>query len=69
MLYQTKMVDVAYDSAGLINGLDQTFGRIFQYDLEGHLVFAFGGSLYVLDSEKNSITVFEETTYGAYSKT
>ena len=85
MLYQTKMVDVAYDSAGLINGLDQTFGRIFQYDLEGHLVFAFGGtgtqeglfeqavavdsfggSLYVLDSEKNSITVFEETTYGAY---
>lgn len=84
-LYQTKLVDVAYDEAGLINGIDQTFGRIFQYDLEGHLVFAFGGvgtqegnfdqavaidtyegNLYVLDSVKNSITVFKETDYGAY---
>lgn len=84
-LYETAMVDVAYDEDGLVNGLDRTFGRIFQYDKEGHLIFAFGGTgdqtgnfrqavaidtykgdIYVLDSEKASITVLEETSYGAY---
>ncbi len=84
-LYETAMVDVAYDENGLVNGLDRTFGRVFQYDNEGHLVFAFGGigdqegnfrqavaidtyegAIYVLDCEKNSITVMEETSYGAY---
>lgn len=84
-LYETAMVDVAYDENGLVNGLDRTFGRVFQYDNEGHLIFAFGGigdqvgtfrqavaidtfegDIYVLDSEKASITVMEETSYGAH---
>lgn len=43
-VWQTAIIDVAYDGDGLIVGLDRTYGRIFEYDTEGHLVFAFGGT-------------------------
>ena len=38
----TSFVDVDVDAEGFMNGLDATRGRIFQYDQEGDLLYAFG---------------------------
>ncbi len=40
----TQFVDVCVDQNGLINGLDRTRGRVFQYNTEGRLISIFGGS-------------------------
>ena len=40
----TQFVDVCVDGNGLINGLDRTRGRVFQYNTEGRLISIFGGS-------------------------
>lgn len=39
----TTFVDIEVDKEGFIYGLDSTRGRIFQYDQECNLIFAFGG--------------------------
>lgn len=76
--------DIDVSSEGFINCLDQTNGRIFQYDEDCGLLFITGASgnqlgtfrqasavesssdhLFVLDSHKNTITVFSETPFGA----
>jgi len=36
-------VDVSISNSGLISALDQTTGRVFQYDKLGNLLFIFGG--------------------------
>jgi tetratricopeptide (TPR) repeat protein len=36
-------VDVSISKSGLISALDQTTGRVFQYDKLGNLLFIFGG--------------------------
>src|SRR5690606_21635267 len=36
-------VDISVSQRGLITGLDQTTGRLFQYDKLGNLLFIFGG--------------------------
>jgi tetratricopeptide (TPR) repeat protein len=36
-------VDVSVSKSGLISALDQTTGRVFQYDKLGNLLFIFGG--------------------------
>lgn len=80
---QNSYVDIDVSPSGLINCLDYTNGRIFQYDEECNLLFIFGGKgyqlgtfrqvsavesseecVYVADSQKNTITVFEETEFG-----
>lgn len=80
---QNSYVDIDVSPTGLINCLDYTNGRIFQYDEECNLLFIFGGKgyqlgtfrqvsavessedcLYVADSQKNTVTVFEETEFG-----
>lgn len=80
---QNAYVDIDVSPDGLINCLDYTNGRIFQYDEDCNLLFIFGNkgyqlgtfrqvsaiessehNVYVADSQKNSITVFEETTFG-----
>lgn len=38
----TTFADVVYDEEGYINCIDDTRGRIFQYDEESNLLFAFG---------------------------
>ncbi len=40
----TQFVDICVDRNGLINGLDRTRGRVFQYNTEGRLISIFGGS-------------------------
>ncbi len=40
----TQFVDICVDKNGVINGLDVSRGRIFQYDTEGRLLNIFGGS-------------------------
>lgn len=80
-------VDVAVDSDGFINILDQANGRVFQYDPESRLLHIFGNNadsgygfktaaaiecvddnILILDSAKNTITVFAPTEYGALVK-
>ena len=80
---QNSYVDIDVSPDGLINCLDYTNGRIFQYDEECNLLFIFGekgwqlgtfrqvsaiesteDSIYVADSQKNTITVFKETRFG-----
>lgn len=80
---KNSYVDIDVSPDGLINCLDYTNGRIFQYDEDCNLLFIFGEkgyqlgtfrqvsaiessehSIYVADSQKNTITVFEETTFG-----
>lgn len=39
----TQFVDICVDNNGLINGLDRTRGRVFQYDTEGRLISILGG--------------------------
>ncbi len=39
----SQFVDVDVDEASFINGLDANRGRVFQYDQESNLLFAFGG--------------------------
>lgn len=39
----TQFVDICADDNGIINCLDYSRGRIFQYDDEGHLLNIFGG--------------------------
>ena len=82
-----KFTDIAVDSDGFINILDQENGRIFQFDPESRLLHIFGGSansgfgfanatsievvdedIAVIDSGKNTLTVFRPTEYGAYVK-
>ena len=40
----TQFVDICVDADGMINGLDFSRGRIFQYDSEGKLLTIAGGS-------------------------
>lgn len=40
--YATRLTDVAVGDNGIINILDYTTGRVFQYDKECHLLFIFG---------------------------
>lgn len=42
--YSTRLTDVAVSSDGIINILDYTSGKIFQYDKEANLMFIFGTS-------------------------
>lgn len=81
---KNSYVDIDITDDGLINCLDYTTGRIFQYDEECSLLFITGSTgnqlgtfsqvsalestaenLYVVDSQKNSITVFNETKFGS----
>ena len=39
----SRFIDVDVDENGFINGLDANRGRVFQYDQESNLLFAFGG--------------------------
>ena len=74
-------IDIAEN--GDINCLDQTTGRVFQYDNECNLLFitgsiarqlggfeqvaaleSYGENLYVLDSSKDTVTIFVETSFG-----
>ncbi len=78
-----SFVDVAVNNEGFVNILDQSNGRVFQFDPESRLLHIFGGNansgygferacaietigenIAVLDSKKNSITVFRPTEYG-----
>lgn len=82
-MQESRLTDITVDSKGFISALDYYQGRIFQYDSQSNLMFAFGGlgeqtgffrkpvaidtyddKLYVLDENKNNITVFEKTYYG-----
>lgn len=82
--YKTMLTDIDIGENGLINCLDFSTGRVFQYDRECNLLFIFGtkanqvggfdsvsaieslGSrIFVVDSRKNTITVFKETDFGA----
>ncbi len=40
--YQTRLTDISIGDNGLINILDYTSGRVFQYDRECNLLFIFG---------------------------
>ena len=40
----TQFIDICVSDGGIINGLDLSRGRIFQYDTEGRLLNIFGGS-------------------------
>ncbi|MHB1452598.1 MAG: hypothetical protein ACYCYM_01410 [Saccharofermentanales bacterium] len=40
----TTLIDVDYDEEGYINCIDETRGRIFQYDNESNMIFAFGST-------------------------
>lgn len=40
---ESRFTDIVVDSDGFINALDYYQGRIFQYDSQGNLMFAFGG--------------------------
>ncbi|MBQ6041781.1 MAG: hypothetical protein IJL32_13550 [Oscillospiraceae bacterium] len=42
--YKTKIIDVDIGDDGSINCLDQTTGRVFQYDKEADLLFILGSS-------------------------
>ena len=78
-----SFVDVAVDTDGFINILDQENGRIFQFDPESRLLHISGGrsdsgygfnkasaietvgeKIAVIDSVKNTLTVFTATEYG-----
>jgi tetratricopeptide (TPR) repeat protein len=78
----STFVDLAVHRSGVYSALDQKRGRIFTYDAEGVLLYAFGGlgpaeglftiptaicylddDLLVLDSAKNSLTVFEPASF------
>ncbi len=80
-------VDIAVDTDGFINILDQENGRIFQFDPESRLMHIFGGNanvgygfakatslevigddILVVDSGKNTLTVFSPTEYGVLVK-
>lgn len=39
----TKMQDICVDESGYITALDFTRGRVFQYDQDANILFAFGG--------------------------
>lgn len=77
-------VDIDVNEDGIINCLDYTTGRIFQYDEDCNLLFIVGSSgnqlgtfrqvsavestsenLYVVDSQKNTVTIFEQTVFGS----
>lgn len=40
----TRFVDLCVDEQGIINALDFSRGRVFQYDENGELLFVFGGT-------------------------
>ena len=42
--YKTRIVDLDIGADGSINCLDQTTGRVFQYDKEANLLFILGGT-------------------------
>lgn len=42
-LFSSTLADINVDSDGLINVIDATYGRIYQYDTYGKLLFIFGG--------------------------
>ena len=42
--YKTRIVDLDIGEDGSINCLDQTTGRVFQYDKEANLLFIMGGT-------------------------
>ncbi|MBO2517291.1 MAG: hypothetical protein CW338_08490, partial [Clostridiales bacterium] len=75
--------DICCLEGGMFACTDQRRSRIFMYDNEGQMLFAFGGSgsqdgdiavpaaidnngftLYVVDSSRGQITVYEPTAYG-----
>lgn len=82
-----KFTDIAVDSDGFINIIDQENGRIFQFDPESRLMHIFGSNsdsgygfanatsievvgedIAVIDSGKNTLTVFRLTEYGKLVK-
>ncbi len=82
-VYKTMLTDIDIGDDGLINCLDFSTGRVFQYDRRCNLLFIFGASgnqlgtfisptavesmgenVYVVDSRKNTVTVFKRTDFG-----
>ncbi len=80
---RNSFADIDISPDGMINCLDYTNGRVFQYDEDCNLLFIFGEKgnqlgtfrqvssvestetcVYVSDSQKNTITVFERTRFG-----
>ncbi len=51
--YRTVFVDVAVAQDDFVFALDSTRGRIFMYDTEGNMIFAFGGK----GSQKGTFTL------------
>lgn len=54
---RTQLVDVHVDDLGFINVLDETRGRVFQYNQEGDLVLIFGGLGNQLGTFKNPVSI------------
>lgn len=69
----TKMQDICIDDAGYITALDFTRGRIFQYDQDANILFAFGGlgiqngmfrTPVAIENYNGRILVLDKTTNG-----
>ncbi len=81
----SEIVDVALGPSGMWSIIDKKRSRVFTYDSNGNLLFAFGDkgeqmgqisqnaliaidyqgtNILLLDSTKNTITVFKRTEYG-----
>ena len=69
----TKMQDICIDEKGYITALDYTRGRIFQYDQDANILFAFGGlgiqngmfrTPVAIENINSKICVLDKTTNG-----
>lgn len=52
-----NFVDVAIDSSGNMTILDQTFGRIYQYDVGGRPLFAFGSNGEGIGNTRSAVAI------------
>ena len=62
---QNSFVDIDISPDGMINCLDYTNGRIFQYDEDCNLLFIFGGKGYQLGTFKQ-VSAIESTEANVY---
>lgn len=62
---QNSFVDIDISPDGMINCLDYTNGRIFQYDEDCNLLFVFGGKGYQLGTFKQ-VSAIESTEANVY---
>ncbi len=79
---ESMLSDITVDENGFFTIIDNLSGKLFQYDADGRLLYAFGGlgnldgcftnavavesigdNLYVLDADRNSLTVFRPTDF------